>query len=104
MRSLVSLAARTTVDFDRVFAQMSSDRPDAVLLTSDPAHQVHMSEVIDFLLKNRIAGLFQVREHVVAGGLMSYGVSLADLFGWARSTPTRFCAVANPKTYPLRSQ
>jgi putative ABC transport system substrate-binding protein len=78
--TLVSLPARTTVDFDRVFAQMSSDRPDAVLLTSDPAHQAHMPEVIDFLLKNRIAGLFQVREHVVAGGLMSYGVSLADLF------------------------
>jgi putative tryptophan/tyrosine transport system substrate-binding protein len=28
--TLVSLPARTTVDFDRVFAQMSSDRPDAV--------------------------------------------------------------------------
>jgi putative ABC transport system substrate-binding protein len=78
--TLVSLAARTTVDFDRVFAQMSSDRPDAVLMTSDPTHQAHMPEVIEFLLKNRIAGLFQVREHVVAGGLMSYGVSLADLF------------------------
>jgi putative ABC transport system substrate-binding protein len=53
--TLVSLPARTTVDFDRVFAQMSSDRPDAVLMTSDPAHQLHMSEVIDFLLKNLIA-------------------------------------------------
>ena len=78
--TVVSLAARTTVDFDRVFAQMSSDRPDAVLLTSDPAHQAHMPEVIDFLLKNRIPGLFQAREDVVAGGLMSYGVSLSDLF------------------------
>jgi hypothetical protein len=57
--TLVSLPARTTVDFDRVFAQMSSDRPDAVLLISDPAHQARMPEVIDFLLKNRIAGLFQ---------------------------------------------
>jgi putative tryptophan/tyrosine transport system substrate-binding protein len=78
--TVISLAARTTVDFDRIFAQMSSDRPDAVLLTSDPAHQVHMPEVIDFLLKNRIPGLFQAREDVVAGGLMSYGVSLSDLF------------------------
>jgi putative ABC transport system substrate-binding protein len=59
---------------------MSSDRPDAVLLTSDLSHQVHMPEVIDFLLKNRIPGLFQAREDVVAGGLMSYGVSLSDLF------------------------
>jgi putative tryptophan/tyrosine transport system substrate-binding protein len=78
--TLISLAARTTVDFDRVFARMLSDRPDAVLLTTDPAHQAHMPEVIDFLLKNRIPGLFQAREHVVAGGLMSYGVSLSDLF------------------------
>jgi putative ABC transport system substrate-binding protein len=78
--TLVSLPARTTVDFDRAFAQMLSDRPDAVLLTSDPAHQEHTSEVIDFLLRNRVPGLFQAREDVVAGGLMSYGVSLSDLF------------------------
>jgi putative ABC transport system substrate-binding protein len=78
--TIVSLPARTTVDFDRVFAQMSSDRPDAVLMTSDPAHQAHMPAIINFLLQNRIPGLFQTREHVVAGGLMSYGVSLSDLF------------------------
>jgi putative tryptophan/tyrosine transport system substrate-binding protein len=78
--TIVSLEARTEVDFDRVFAQMSSERPDAVLTTSDPLHLAHMSAVIDFLIKNRIAGLFQVRENVVAGGLMSYGVSLADMF------------------------
>jgi putative tryptophan/tyrosine transport system substrate-binding protein len=78
--TLVSLPARTTVDFDRVFAQMSSDRPDAVLMTSDPAHQAHMPAIINFLLQNRIPGLFQTHEHVVAGGLMSYGVSLSDLF------------------------
>jgi ABC-type uncharacterized transport system substrate-binding protein len=78
--TLVSLEARTTVDFDRVFAQMSSDHPDAVLMTSDPVHQAHMPEIIDFLLRNRIAGLIQARENVAAGGLMSYGVSLADLF------------------------
>jgi putative ABC transport system substrate-binding protein len=78
--TLMSLEARTEVDFDRVFAQMSSERPDALLLTSDPVHQAHMPTIIDFLMKNRIAGLFQMRENVVAGGLMSYGVSLFDVF------------------------
>src|SRR5580692_10644553 len=78
--TIVSLEARTEVDFDRAFAQMSSNRPDAVLTTNDPLHLAHMPTVIDFLLKNRIAGLFQVRENVIAGGLMSYGVSLADMF------------------------
>jgi putative ABC transport system substrate-binding protein len=78
--TVMSLEARTEVDFDRVFAQISSERPDAVLLTSDPVHQAHMQVIIDFLLKNRIAGLFQTRENVIAGGLMSYGVSLSDVF------------------------
>jgi putative tryptophan/tyrosine transport system substrate-binding protein len=78
--TIVSLEARNVVDFDRVFAQMLSDRPDAVLTTSDPLHLAHMPAVIDFLLENRIAGLFQIRENVIAGGLMSYGVSLADMF------------------------
>ena len=78
--TVVSLEARTVVDFDRVFAQMSSDPTDAVLITSDPVHQAHMPAIINFLLQNRIPGLFQTREHVVAGGLMSYGVSLSDLF------------------------
>jgi len=36
--------------------------------------------VIDFLLKNRIPGLFMLRRNVVDGGLMSYGTSLQDLF------------------------
>jgi len=78
--TIVSLEARTEVDFDRVFTQMLSDRPDAVLTTSDPLHLAHMPAIIDFLVKNRIAGLFQIRENVIAGGLMSYGVSLADMF------------------------
>jgi putative tryptophan/tyrosine transport system substrate-binding protein len=72
--TVASLEARSLVDFDRVFAQMSSDRPDAVLITSDPAHEAHMTAIIDFLMQNRIPALFQVRENVVAGGLMSYGV------------------------------
>jgi putative ABC transport system substrate-binding protein len=105
--SLISLEARTEVDFDRVFAQVSSDRPDAVLITSDPVHQAHMSAIIDCLLKNRIPGLFQVREHVVAGGLMSYGVSLSDLFQMGalytdkilRGTKPEDLRIAQPVTF-----
>lgn len=75
-----SLEARTAEDFNAVFAQLSSDRPDAVLLTNDPLHQTQMDRVIDFLLKSRIPGLFQIRQNVADGGLMSYGASFSDLF------------------------
>jgi len=78
--TLVSLQARKADDFERAFAQMSSDRPDALLTASDPLHQSHMHEIIEFLLKNRIAGMFAIRQNVVDGGLMSYGPSIGDLF------------------------
>jgi len=78
--TVVSLEARTADDFDRVFAAMSADRPDAVLASLDPFHQTQMGRVIDFLLKNRIPGMYQIRKNVADGGLMSYGAAFSDLF------------------------
>jgi putative tryptophan/tyrosine transport system substrate-binding protein len=98
---IVSLEARTAVDFDRVFAQLSSDRPNAVLTTSDPLHLAHMPDVIDCLLKNRIAGLFQIRENVIAGGLMSYGVSLSDLFRKGALYTDKILRGTKPEDLPI---
>src|SRR6516225_2644518 len=99
--TLTSLPARTEVDFGRVFAQMSADRPDAVLTTSDPIHLAHMPAVIDFFLKNRIAGLFQIRENVVAGGLMSYGVSLRELFQKGALYTDKILRGTKPEDLPI---
>jgi putative tryptophan/tyrosine transport system substrate-binding protein len=49
-------------------------------MTNDPFHQLHVRTVIDALARNRLPGMFQMRENVLAGGLMSYGASLPDLF------------------------
>jgi len=78
--SLTPIEARTADDFPQAFAAMLSNRPDAVLTSNDSLHQMHMAQVIDFLLENRIPGMFQLRRNVVDGGLMSYGTSLPDLF------------------------
>ena len=45
-----------------------------------PCIRRRCSRVIDFLLKSRIPGLFQIRQNVADGGLMSYGASFSDLF------------------------
>ena len=99
--TIVSLEARTEVDFDRAFAQMSSNRPDAVLTTNDPLHLTHMPTVIDFLLRKRIAGLFQVRENVIAGGLMSYGISLADMFRMGALYTYKILSGTKPEDLPF---
>src|SRR5262249_30664046 len=67
-------------ELDTNLAAMLSEHPDALLVTGDPFHQLHIQKIISFLANNRIPGMFQIRENVLLGGLMSYGASLPDLF------------------------
>ena len=99
--SLTPVEARTADDFPRAFAAMLSNRPDAVLTSNDAMHQSHMARVIDFLLKNRIPGMFQLRRNVVDGGLMSYGTSLPDLFRRGARYVDKILHGAKPGELPI---
>ena len=50
------------------------------MVTNDPVHQSHIQKIISFMFQNGLPGMFQTRENVAAGGLMSYGASFPDLF------------------------
>jgi putative ABC transport system substrate-binding protein len=78
--SLTDVPARRVDDFDPAFAAMLNARSDAMLMTNDPFQQQHVRKVIDFTLAHRLPGIFQTRENVAAGGLMSYGASFSELF------------------------
>jgi putative ABC transport system substrate-binding protein len=112
---MVFVAVRSSDEFDSAFAAMMRERPDAFSMTFDYLHQFHIGWIIDFLARNRLPGMYQVREHVVAGGLMSYGASLPDLYRRAAGyvhkilqgtrpanlpveQPTKFDLTVNPKT------
>jgi putative tryptophan/tyrosine transport system substrate-binding protein len=99
--SLTPYEARAPDDFPKVFAAMLANRPDVVLTTNDAMHLTHMAEVIDFLLKNRIPGMFQLRRNVVEGGLMSYGTSLPDLFRRGARYVDKILNGAKPGELPI---
>ena len=99
--SLTPFEARAAEDFSQVFTAILSKRPDVVLTTNDALHQMHMPEVIEFLLKNRIPGMFQLRRNVVDGGLMSYGTSLTDLFRRGARYVDKILHGAKPGELPI---
>ena len=78
--TLIPVAASSSDEFDNAFAAMIKERPDAFLMTNDPFHQLSIGTIIDFLTNNHLPGMFLTREVVVAGGFLSYGASLPDLF------------------------
>jgi putative ABC transport system substrate-binding protein len=110
-----AVEARTANDLDGAFAILTRERPDVVLVTNDPIHQSRIQKIIAFLFQQGLPAMFQSRDSVAAGGLMSYGPSIPDMFRqgafFARKmlqgtppadlpvqTPQRFQLVINLKT------
>jgi putative tryptophan/tyrosine transport system substrate-binding protein len=60
-----------------------------------------MREIIAFLAQNKLPGMFQSRENVVAGGLISYGASLPDLFRRAAGYVHRILQGTKPSDLPV---
>jgi putative ABC transport system substrate-binding protein len=77
---LISVPIRNADQFEGTFAAMMRRMPQAVVATNDPLLHRHMSQIIDFAAKNRLPAMYQVKEFVAAGGLMSYGANLPSLF------------------------
>ena len=77
---LLPIQLRKIEHFDEALSAIMKERPDAFLMTNDPFHQLHVGRIIPFLIDKRLPGMFQTKENVAAGGLMSYGASFPDLF------------------------
>jgi len=98
---LLPLAVRSPDEFDNAFAAMIRERPDAFLMTNDPFHQLSIGKVIDFIANNRIPGMFVTREVAVAGGFLSYGASLPDLFRRGASYVHKILQGTKPADLPV---
>jgi len=99
--TLISVEVRSTSEFDTAFGAMLREHPDALLMTNDPFHQLHIKRIIAFLAENRIPGMFQTRENVIAGGLMSYGASVPDLFRRGASYVHKILQGSRPADLPV---
>ena len=71
---------RDANDFEKVFAALIKQRPDGLYLPSGPLMRANEKRIADFALKSRLPSVYENREAVDAGGLMSYGADLADSY------------------------
>jgi putative ABC transport system substrate-binding protein len=98
---LLQVPVRSFDEFDGAFAVMIRERPDAFLMTNDPFHQLSIGRIIDFLATNRVPGMFVTREVVTAGGFLSYGASLPDLFRRGASYARKILHGTKPADLPV---
>ena len=98
---LISVPMRTSEEFERAFAAMMNRKPNAFATTNDLLIQRHIREIIDFMEKHRLPAMYQTKENVKAGGLMSYGTSLSDLFRRGAWYASRILQGARPADLPI---
>jgi putative ABC transport system substrate-binding protein len=102
-------------NIEKAFSLMINDKVGAVIVASDGLFFQQASQIAKLAAKNRLPTISWVREYVEAGGLMSYGANITDLY-WRSATyvdkifkgaepgdlpveqPTKFELVINGKT------
>src|SRR5215475_5730238 len=99
--SLIPVAVRSSADLDGALAAMRHERPDAFQMTNDPLHRKHLKEIISLVDQSGLPGMYHTRDAVAAGGLISYGPDLSDLFFRGAGYVHRILQGANPAELPI---
>jgi len=93
--------ARDPADFDRAFSDMTSARASALTVLPSPTFNTERRRLVDLAAKNRLPAVYEWREYVDAGGLMSYGPNLADLYRRAATYVDKILKGAKPGDLPV---
>jgi putative ABC transport system substrate-binding protein len=88
-------------EFEPAFEKMVQERADALSITADPFHLSHVAWIIDFVAKHRLPTMYVLKENVAAGGLMSYGPSIPDLYRRAAGYVHKILQGTNPADLPV---
>jgi putative ABC transport system substrate-binding protein len=75
--------------------------PDAILVLFDYRTLIYRQLISEFAATNQLATMFGTKESVDAGGLMSYGSNLEEMFARAASFADRILNGADPSTLPV---
>ena len=91
-------------DLDAVFATLVQLRPSALIVGSDPfLNSRSEQQLIALAARHAVPTIYNYRESVTAGGLMSYGTSLVDGWRLAGVYASKILRGAKPADLPIQN-
>ena len=78
-RQVEFFTASTNRDIDAAFASVAQKRADAILVGPSPLFGNRRVQIVTLAIYHRLPTMFNERDKVELGGLMSYGGSITDL-------------------------
>jgi putative ABC transport system substrate-binding protein len=98
---LQSVPVRNSSEFESAFSAIVREHAGGILILSTPVFMGGARSLADLSLRHKLPTIFAAREHVEAGGLMSYGPDRADLYRRAATYVDRILKGARPAELPV---
>lgn len=99
--SLQSAEVKAPGDFDAAFERIRRSRVEAMITLGEPLTFSQIKRIVEFQNQNRIAGIFNWRQAVEAGGLLAYGPDIADLYRRAAVYVDKILRGSAPGSLPI---
>jgi putative ABC transport system substrate-binding protein len=95
--------AKVSIDkeLEAAFVAFANERVGALLVAADPYFDTRREQIIEFAARYRLPAIYQFREYAVAGGLLSYGVSITDAYRQYGDYTARILKGAKPADLPV---
>ena len=93
--------ARGAGEFDRAFAAMTRERADALFVFPSGMFYGERRRIVELAAKHRLPAMYNAREYVELGGLMSYGTSISDLYRRAAAYVDKILRGTKPGDLPV---
>jgi putative tryptophan/tyrosine transport system substrate-binding protein len=88
-------------EYRRVFEAMAQEHADALYVSTDPENLANRRLIVGLAEKNELPTIYPFRDYVEIGGLMAYGVDLADLFTRAAGYIDQILKGVSPGDLPI---
>ncbi len=98
---LQSLEARDPNELESAFAAMTRERAGALLVQHELVFLTHRKRIVELAAKNRLPAMYERKEYVDVGGLMSYGVSFPENFRRAATYVDKILKGSKPADLPV---
>ena len=95
------LKAGNDTELDAAFASLVEQKVGALLVTADPYFDTRRDRFIALAQQNRLPTMYQFRDYAVAGGLISYGPSITDMYRQAGVYTGQILKGAKPADLPV---
>ncbi len=100
-REIIVHKVESEKEFDAAFEAFSQQRVDGLVVTADPLFNFHRKQVVALAARHAIPAIYQWRDFVMDGGLMSYGPSIEDAYHQAGVYAGRILRGASPADLPV---